>query len=256
MAEPWKTKITNIVPNKVQLRGYPIDELMGKISFAQTVYLAIKGELPSENIGKMIDAILVSSVDHGVTPPSAIATRTVASTGAPLNAALATGILSINKFHGGAIEDGMVAFKKVVAKSEEEKISISDAAEKIMKEFNANKERIKGFGHRVHTKDPRQVKLFSLAKELGIAGKFVEAAEAIAAHFVKAGKKLPINVDGAIGAVLCELDFPVELANAFFIMARIPGLTAHIYEEWTREKPMRKIDIKNWEYDGEDQREI
>ena len=93
--ETWKTAITKVEPNKLLLRGYRIDELMGNITFAQAVFLAIKGELPSEKEARMIDAMLVSSIDHGVTPPSCLSARTIASAGAPLNAALAGGILAI-----------------------------------------------------------------------------------------------------------------------------------------------------------------
>ena len=80
----WKTAITKIEPNKIFLRGYPLHELMGRITFSQAIYLALKGELPSEKVGRLIDAILVSSIDHGATPPSVLAARTVASTGADL----------------------------------------------------------------------------------------------------------------------------------------------------------------------------
>ena len=103
----WKTSITQIKPNEVRLRGYRIDELMGKITFAQAIFLALKGELPDKNVADLLDAMLVSSIDHGATPPSALAARTVASTGADLNAAVAAGVLSINQFHGGAIYDCM-----------------------------------------------------------------------------------------------------------------------------------------------------
>ena len=256
MGERWKTAVTNVEPNNIQLRGYSIDKLMGRASFAQVVYLAVMGEMPDERTAKIIDMILVSSVDHGVTPPSALAARTVASTGAPLNAALSAGILSINRWHGGAIEDSMHVFKAVVGRAERENIEIANAAQIIVNEFKQRKERIKGFGHRIHSNDPRQKKLYEAAKELGIAGKFVEASEAIREIFAKTGKLLPINVDGAIGAVLCEINFPPELANAFFMIARLPGLVAHIYEEWQREKPMRKIEPGAWEYDGERDREI
>jgi citrate synthase len=100
----WKTAITKIEPNNISIRGYALADLMGSVSFPQMVYLLFKGELPPENVGKMIEAILVSSVDHGTTPPSALSAITVASTGAPLNASVAAGILAISQFHGGAIE--------------------------------------------------------------------------------------------------------------------------------------------------------
>jgi len=103
----WKTAITKVEPNKLLLRGYRIDELMGRVSFSQAIYLALIGELPSEKVGRLIDAILVASIDHGATPPSTLSAITVASTGAPPNAALASGILAITHLHGGAIEGCM-----------------------------------------------------------------------------------------------------------------------------------------------------
>lgn len=247
----WKTAITKIEPNKILVRGYPIDQLMGKVNFGQMVYLLFKGELPSENQGKMIEAILTSSVDHGVTPPSALSALTVASTGAELNAAVAAGILAISKFHGGAIEDGMYLLQEAKEKMETENIGMEDAAKKVILMYKEKKKKLSGFGHRLHTNDPRTAKLFQLAKEYGISGKYISIALSIRKILeVNIGKELPINVDGAIAAVLCEMDFDPKLANAFFMIARLPGLVAHINEEKTRQKPMRKIDPSDFEYDG------
>jgi len=253
----WETSVTKIEPNKIQLRGYPIDELMGKVPFPSVVYLALKGELPDEKIGRLMDIMLVSSVDHGATPPSTLTARTVASTGAPLNACIAAGILAINKFHGGAIENCMHFVKGVVAVADERDIPLQEAALQLVREKREGKQVIHGFGHRVHTKDPRTAKLLAAAKEAGVSGRYIEALNAVqgAIHEV-IGKDLPINVDGAIGGILCELDFPPELANAFFIMARVPGLVAQIHEEQTTMKPMRKIDPKNHHYVGPEDRHL
>jgi citrate synthase len=110
MAEQtWTQPITKIEPNKVAIRGYRIDELMGRVPFAHVVYLVLKGDLPTEAQGRVMDAILVSSVDHGGTPPSALAARTVTSGGAPLTTGIAAGIMTINQHHGGAIEGCMKA---------------------------------------------------------------------------------------------------------------------------------------------------
>ncbi|MFQ5650431.1 MAG: citryl-CoA lyase [bacterium] len=253
----WKTAITKIRANEVRLRGYRVDELMGRISFGQGVYLALKGELPTDNVGKMIDAVLVSSIDHGATPPSALTAVTVASTGAPLNAAVASGILAISRFHGGAIEDCMGVLLQTQDKVKARQISIGVAAQEIVKEYRQIGRRISGFGHRLHTQDPRSHRLFELAHELNIGETFIKIAQTIEGELVsQSGKKLPINVDGAIAAVLCELDFSPELANAFFMIARVPGLVAHAHEERTRQKPMRPIHPQDHEYDGPDDRTI
>jgi citrate synthase len=224
---------------------------MGRITFAQGVFLAIKGELPTETEAKMLDAMLVSSVDHGVTPPSCLAARTVASTGAPLNAALAGGILAISRHHGGAIEDSMRVLQEALRRKNDMNTTPEEMASIIVKEYREGHKRLPGFGHRIHTRDPRTGKLFQIASDLGIAGEYVQMAKVLEGAIERSsGKRLPINVDGAIAALLCEMDFPPELANAFFIMARIPGLVAHVYEEQTRMKPMRHINSKNHEYDG------
>jgi citrate synthase len=247
----WKTAITKIEPNKISVRGKAIDELMGKVSYAQMVYLLLKGKMPSENIGKMIEAILVSSVDHGTTPPSVLSAITVASTGAPLNASVAAGILAISKFHGGAIEECMKILKQGMELVEKDNMDINAAAEKVVSDYRAIKKRMSGFGHRLHTDDPRTKKLFTLASEYAVSGRYVNLANAFVNEIEKSlGKKLPLNVDGAIAALLCEMDFDPILANAFFMIARVPGLVAHIYEEKTRYKPMRKIHPTDVEYDG------
>jgi citrate synthase len=255
--ETWKTAITKVEPNKLLLRGYRIDELMGNVSFAQAIFLAIKGELPSKEEAKMIDVMLVSSIDHGVTPPSCLSARTIASAGAPLNAALAGGILAISKHHGGAIEDCMKVIQQAVKRKKETHKTEEETAALLLKEYKEKNKRFPGFGHRYHTRDPRTVRLFQIASDLGIAGEHVQMARAIETALEReGGKKLPINVDGAIAALLCEMNFPPELANAFFIFARIPGLVAHVYEEQMRMKPMRHINSKDHEYDGISERNL
>ena len=247
----WKSAITKVEPNKLSVRGYKLDELMGKVSYAQMVYLLFKGEMPSKNVCKMIETILVSSVDHGTTPPSVLSALTVASTGAPLNASVAAGILSISKFHGGAIEDCMHILKQGMEIVKTEKKSLQEVAAQIITEYRSTKKRLSGFGHRVHINDPRTIKLFQIADELGVAGDYVKLAQAFVVALKEiTGKELPLNVDGAIAALLCEMGFDPILANAFFMIARVPGLVAHIYEEKIRQKPMRKIHPTDVEYDG------
>ncbi|MBE0461600.1 MAG: citryl-CoA lyase [Candidatus Aminicenantes bacterium] len=253
----WKTSITDIQPNKISVRGYPIDQMIGKVSFSQAIYLVLKGEMPSPEVGQLIDAILVSSIDHGASPPSVLASRTVASTGAELNAAVAAGILAISRYHGGAIEEAMKLFQKIAERCEVTKKPEEETALKILKGMKESGKRASGFGHRIHTRDPRTKKLFDLAKDLGLSGKHVSIACAVEKSLEElSGKSLPINVDGAIAALLCDLDISPEIGNAFFMIARVPGLVAHIHEEKTRMKPMRKIHPQDFEYDGPQERKI
>ncbi len=252
----WKTAITEIKPNEVRLRGYRIDELMGQMTFGQAVYLALVGELPTSEVGNLMDAILVCSIDHGASPPSTLAARTAASTGASLNAAVAAGLLSINRFHGGAIEDCMAVLETGIERASETGNELPKVAAEIVKEHRAAKKRIPGLGHRIHTEDPRTRKLFALADESGIAGRGVEMIQALREAMAAGGKELPINVDGAIAALLLDIDIPRKLANSFFMMARVPGLVAQVYEEQNRERPMRRIHPTDHVYDGPDARSL
>jgi len=253
----WKTSITNVQPNKVSIRGYRVDRLMGKVSFAEAIYLVLKGEMPSPEVAKLMDAIFVSSVDHGAGPPSVLASRTAASTGAELNAAVASGVLAISRYHGGAIEEAMRLFLWIREKMDKEKRSEKEVIEDILNEMKEKGRRVSGFGHRIHTQDPRTARLFSLADELGLSGAHVRIALSIEKRLEETiGKALPINVDGAIAALLCDLEISPEIGNAFFIIARVPGLVAHIHEEKQRMSPMRKIHPQDFEYDGPEEREI
>lgn len=252
----WTTAVTEIKPNHVAVRGYNIAELMGNINFGQAVYLILKGELPDANIGRLMEAVIVSSIDHGATPPSALAARTVASTGASLSASVAAGIMSINQHHGGAIQNCALALKTIIEKSQTENITLEKAASAVIEEMKTNGQKMPGFGHRYHTSDPRTTRLFEIAREVGAAAQYVDAAEAVLRLFSIQGKKIPINVDGAIGAVLADLGFDPAVMNGLFMIARTPGLVAHVIEEQTRNKPMRKIDPVAHSYDGTINRKI
>lgn len=257
MADKWHTAITDVGPNTIRLRGYPIDELMGRKSFAEVAWLALRGELPSEAEGKLLDAVLVSSVDHGVTPPSTLAARTAASTGAPVNAALASGVLAVNRFHGGAVEGCMNALAEALAEMKEAGVSREEAAATVVARYREAGRRVEGFGHRLHDDDPRAARLFALAEELGLAGEGVPTARALEAALASAtGKALPLNVDGAVAACLLELGFEPYAANAFFILARMPGWLAHVLEERARERPMRRVEPSAWTYDGPGERHL
>lgn len=249
-AQTWHTAITDIQPNAIRLRGRRLDALMGEVTFSQAIFLTLTGHLPAAHVAPLLDAMFVSSIDHGTTPPSTLSARTAASTGAPLNAALAAGLLSINAFHGGAVEDAMRMIAAVQARMSQG-MSLDDAAQALVEEYRAAKRVLSGLGHRIHTADPRTRQLLALAAECGVAAAGVDTIRALTAAFTRVtGKPLPINVDGALAAILYDLRIPPELGNAFFMIARTPGLVAHIMEEKTREKPMRVIYPNHAVYDG------
>ncbi|MFH2034809.1 MAG: citryl-CoA lyase [Candidatus Zixiibacteriota bacterium] len=249
----WKSSITNIGPGKIRVRGYDITQIMDKLTFAETVFLILKGELPTKAEAEMMRAILVSSIDHGCSPPSVLGTRTVMSGGNSLNAAIAGGVLVIGDSHGGAIENSARIMQEWAKKEGD----IKALAEELVEYNKEKKIRMPGFGHRLHNIDPRTIKLFEIASKHNFTGRHIELCKAIETALEKQfGKKLPINVDGAIAAVISDMGFDWRLGKGFFIISRTPGLLAHAYEEMTREKPMRQLGNRNYVYDGPDDREI
>ena len=254
---PWKSKITKVEPNHLLTCGYRQEDLIGNIPYPHVVYLLLKGKLPSKEHGKMIDAILTACIDHGATPPSSIASRTVASGGVPLPTAVAAGVLSIGDAHGGAIEKGAKFLQDGIVRMNDEGKSIVEIGKVLVKEAKEKHRRILGFGHRVHSSDPRTKRLFTLADELNIAGDHLALSKVIESELEKSsGRKLPINVDGAIAAISSDMGFDWRLGKAFFLIGRVAGLTAQVYEEQTEFKPMRKMFSVEHEYDGPEERDL
>ena len=254
----WSTNLSYTSENGIVIRGYDLNQLIGTVPFPSVLYLLFTDELPPPKIAKLIDALMVASIDHGAGAPSALAARTAASGGAPLGAAAAAGLLTLNKFHGAAVQDSMEAIQKVFDLCEGRKDALDHAADMVIVEWRQTGRRIAGFGHRQHKKlDPRLGKLFSLAREAEVNGIYLEAAQSLARALKRStGKDLPINIDGATAAILCEIGFPASLSNALFMVARLTGILAHANEEITRMPPMRRIDPVNHGYDGPSARNL
>src|SRR5262245_12485115 len=257
--ERWQTSLTAIEPNKIQVRGYSLDEMMGRLGFAEAVYLLLMGELPTPAIGRMLNAVLVSSIDHGVTPPSTLAARNVATSGAPLKDCAAAGILAFGPHHGGDIETCMRYLDRGLTMMRNGE-SRDQAAEHLIDQCLKTGHTPPGFGHRFHTRDPRATRLFQLAMEPELEDEHVQMIRAIERALTRreeaGGPHLPVNVDGAIAAISADLGFAYELGNAIFLISRLPGLIAHAHEERSRNDPMRQIDPKDHDYDGARQRRV
>jgi citrate synthase len=258
-ADTWPTALTSIAPNSILIRGYAVDEMMGRLSFADAVYLLLMGELPTPAIGRMLNAVLVSSLDHGVTPPSTLAARNVATSGAPLKDCVAAGILAFGPHHGGDIESCM-RFLDLGLTKRRAGASLQEAAEQLIEGSADDGQALPGFGHRFHARDPRAARLFQLVLELELEGEHVRMIRAIEHALIvreaRGGRHLPVNVDGAIAAISADLGFSYELGNAIFLISRLPGLIAHAHEERTRHTPMRQIDPTDHHYDGAQARRL
>lgn len=256
----WPTALTFIEPNRILVRGYRLDELMGRVHFGEAIYLLLTGELPTPSIGRLVDAMLVSFIDHGATPPSTLAARNAATTGASLRGSVAAGVLGFGRYYGGdvlacraVLDEGL----RLVTKGR----PITDAASTMVDRMvEANEMPPPGFGHRYHTTDPRATRLLQLAHELELDhryAQFVRALEhALSRHPALGDRSLPVNVDGAVAAVAGDIGLPPEVADALLLVSRVPGLAAHALEEQQREAPMRAINPASHAYDGPSERRV
>ena len=257
--DKWRTALTCIEPNKILVRGYPVDEMMGRLTFGESIYLLLVGDVPSPGIGSLMEAMLVSFIDHGATPPSTLAARNTATTGASLRSCVAAGVLGFGKYHGGDIETCM-QFLDAGLEMVRGGASYREAAEQIVQRCLESGETPPGFGHRFHTRDPRAARLFQMALELELEAEHIQMIRAVEMVLSDrpgpGGKPLPVNIDGAIAAVCGDLGIPRAIADALFIISRVPGIAAHAEEERVRQRPMRQIDPKDHIYDGPSQRRV
>ena len=244
MSKPfWNTSLSAVEKNKILIRGYRVQDLMERCSFGDVIYLTFKGELPAGNEGKLIEMIMVSSTDHSFLAPSIDATRFVASGGVPLQAAVAAGVISLGDHHGGAIEQ--------CAQMLQESVPQGKSGSELVAGYRARKQRIPGFGHPWHDRDPRTRTLIAKAKEWKLAGPHLQLVESIGSEL-----KLPPNIDGVISGIISDLGIAWQYGRAFFIVPRVVGLAAHAVEEMTRERPFRALDLNDIAYDGPPERDL
>jgi citrate synthase len=243
--------LTQTTSDGIRVRGYDLVELIGTTPFASVVHLLYAGELPTATAAELLDALMVASVDHGAGTPSVLAARTVISGGGSFQAGAAAGLLAMGEFHAAAVGDAMRVISEV-ADGASNGTDRERAAADVVATHRQERRRLPGFGHRQHTaRDPRVDRLFSMARARGVEGSHIDAALAIEGALEAAtGRRLPINIDGVYAAVLAEIDFPVELANAVFIASRMAGVMAHVAEELASMPPMRRIDPTGHSYDG------
>lgn len=243
MSKFWKTSLSEVSRNKVLIRGYRVEDLMGHCSFGDMIHLSFTGELPSGKEGRILESIVVSSTEHSVMAPSINATRFVASGGVPLQASVAAGLIALGDHHGGAVENCARLLQAAV-----EEGRTPDA---IVEDYRTRRQRIPGFGHPWHDRDPRTLKLVEQADEWALTGPHLELAKRIES---KLGK--PMNIDGAISGIISDIGIHWAYGKAFFLISRTVGLAAHHVEETTRERPFRAIAADDVAYDGPPERDL
>lgn len=235
---PVKTSLTAVGEGKVLLRGYDIVSLMAHASLGECAFLLLSGGMPDRRKARLMEAVLVSCVDHGMNAPSAHVARAVASCGTPLATAVAAGLSAIGTHHGGAGEECARLLQQALAAAPSEEPAV--LAARIVEEALGAGRNLPGYGHRVHKGgDPRAGFLLSLARELDLHGPCCRLAEAVVPELERRKRHpLPLNVDGAQAAVLSDMGFPWSRVQAAFLIGRCVGLCAQALEERERGAPL------------------
>lgn len=224
------TRIATSTQEDVIIRGRSLcQELIGRVTFTEMAYFCVLGRMPSAAQRAVLDACLVTLMEHGMTP-SAITTRLVYSS-APeaMQAAVGAGLASVGSLFVGTME-GCGRLLQRLLHSES---ALAEEARCIAREHRSRREPLPGFGHPQHKPDdPRTPRVLAVATEQGISGRHVEALLELSRAVDEVyGKHITVNATGAIAAVLGDADVPVEILRGFALVARAAGLVAHVREE-------------------------
>lgn len=235
----WATDIIDMSPGVIRLRGYAIEDLIGRLTFAQTIWLMTRGELPDPRAARLLEAALVAAVDHGPQAPSIAIARMAMTCGVGINNAMASATNVLGDVHGGAGEQCMALYEAVAARlrgNADETLAGAVAAE-IAAQRAAGVTHLPGFGHRFHPVDPRAPRLLQLVDEASaqgvVSGSYAAIARAIEEAIAqrRGGRRVPMNIDGATAVVFAELGFAPALCRGLFILSRSVGALAHAWEE-------------------------
>lgn len=260
----WRTSIIEMQPGVIRYRGYPIQELIGNVNFAQMIWLMTRGELPNEGQGRLLDAALMSAVDHGPQAPSIAISRMAATCGVGLNNAIASAVNVLGDVHGGAGEQAVEMYASIAARVEAG-AALGDAVRAGLDEAIARHGKfVSGFGHRFHPIDPRAPRLLELVDDAArnghVSGRFAAIGRGVEDELAarKGGKRIPMNIDGATAVIYAELGFPAALARGLFCLSRSVGILAHAWEQ-SGQGGRNKGPIPReylWTYDGPGQRAV
>ena len=235
VADGWATAITRMSPGVIELRGRPIQDLIGTVGLVQMIWLLLRGDLPTPQEASLLEAALVAGVDHGPHAPSIAVARMAATCGVGLNNAIASGVNVLGDSHGGAGQQ-CVEMLTDVCERRRGGADIADAAGATIEVWRRRSRYLPGFGHRFHPVDPRRAPLLGLVEaavaEGVVGGEFLAAAIAVERALQRPGRApVPINIDGCTAVIYGELGFPAPLARGLFVLSRSVGILAHAWEE-------------------------
>lgn len=230
----WSTAISDIEPGVIRFRGYPVEQLIGNVSFAEMIWLMVRGEFPAAGQAALLEKALVAAVDHGPQAPSIAAARMAATCGVGLHGAMSTGVGLLGDVHGGAGQQCMQLLERI--RDQVNETGLEAVVAQTIAEHRAAGKYIPGFGHRFHPRDPRRDPLLDAVhnqvKAGAIDGHYLEVAQEIERQLA-AGRDqpIPMNIDGATAVIYAELGFAPELGRGLFILSRSVGILAHSWEE-------------------------
>ena len=219
--------------DRIVVRGKNLPaEILGILNLGDMAFLELTGRAPGAKESRLFNAMLVTLVEHGITP-SALATR-LTYLGAPeaMQAAVAAGLCGLGSVFVGSTE-GCAKMLYLALPDPRAKVDLQAIAKRTVADFRARRETVPGIGHPIHKPvDPRVPRLFEIARESDFYGKYVELVQLIQAEAERTAKKsLPLNATGAIGALGCEMGFDWKVLRGLGVMARAIGLVGHILEE-------------------------
>ncbi len=240
----WKTEIIDIRPGEITVRGYEIQDLIGKISFPDMIWLMTRGDMPTVEQARLLEAALVASVDHGPHAPSIAIASMAATCGIGLNNAMASAINVLGDTHGGAGQDCMALYELVRSKIDAGMALEAAADEALAETVAANGKIIPGFGHRFHPIDPRAAPLLGMVEAAAakgeVGGGYVAIGREVEAGIKRrTGKPIPMNIDGATAVIFCELGFAPPMGRGLFILSRSVGILAHAWEQIKVDRRMK-----------------
>jgi citrate synthase len=232
VAEWWATAITRMEPGVIELRGRPVQDLIGTTGLTSMIWLMLRGDLPTPRQAALLEAALVAAVDHGPQAPSIAIARMAATCGVGLNNAVASAVNTLGDTHGGAGEQ-CVRLLDDVLRREAAGLDLRTATEQTIAAWPRH---LPGFGHRFHPRDPRRDPLIGLVEDAVrdgvVPGDHLRAGTSVET-LLAAGRDrpVPMNIDGATAIIYAELGFPAPLARGLFVLSRSIGILAHAWEE-------------------------
>jgi citrate synthase len=219
--------------DRIGVMGYDlVNDLIGKINLGDMSFLEITGRLPKPRESHMFNAMMVTSVEHGIVPSSLASRMTWAGAPESLQSAVAAGLLGLGTVFNGTTE-GAAKMLRAALPDPRAKVDLAALANKVVEERLGKGRAIPGIGHPIHKPvDPRAARLFVLAKKNGFSGNYVKLMQLIQKRAEKmSGKTLPTNSTGAKAAICCEMDLPAEILRGLGVISRAVGLVGHILEE-------------------------